>query len=260
VPFDFLKRKKIVPDPVSVVPVTKAPPRAAPAPAPAAGATSSSGGTAVPAALSSDPPIPAATGRGIPFDALTEEWRLVGRMAVEGRLSDTLNRREPIEITEVLWAPLDGSEAFKEAPGLKAIDPYDLILVLAGETSLPSMSTDEAAAHRIHKVSYDLLLEAPPYRIIGTVHLYPGTDPLRLLDRSSEMFVPVVHGRASMGELAIGTDADVILVNRLYLRGVEQVDRSTGERAAPIPGLKPGADPGRAADGAEGADEGADEV
>ncbi len=98
-------------------------------------------------------------------------------MAVDGRLSDTLNRREPIDITEVQWAPLDGSEPFSEAPGLKAIDPYDLILVLAGETSLPAMSTDEAAAHRIHKVAYDLLLEAPPYRIIGTVNLYPGTDP-----------------------------------------------------------------------------------
>ena len=165
-------------------------------------------------------------------------------MAVDGRLSDTLNRREPIDITEVQWAPLDGSEPFSEAPGLKAIDPYDLILVLAGETSLPTMSTDEAAAHRIHKVAYDLMLEAPPYRIIGTVNLYPGTDPQRLLDRSSEMFVPVVHARATMGDVPIATDANVILVNRLYLRGVEQVDASTGERAERIPGGAPGAGAG----------------
>jgi hypothetical protein len=198
------------------------------------GATSSA--EAVPAALTDAPPIPAGTGRGVPFDALTEEWRLVGRMLVDGRLSDTLNRREPIEISEVQWAPIDGSEAFSEAPGLKAIDPYDLILVLAGEASLPAMSTDEAAAHRIHKVSYDLQLEAPPYRIIGTVNLYPGTDPSRLLDRSSEMFVPVVRARASLDGRPIGTDANVILVNRLYLRGVEQVDHSTGEVASPLPG------------------------
>ncbi len=250
-PFDFLKRKKIVPDPVSVVPTTK-PPGMIPSPATGADASSGSGaGTGmIPAALTPSPPIPSGTGRGIPFDALTEEWRLVGRMAVEGRLSDTLNRREPIEISEVQWAPLDGSEPFSEAPGLKAIDPYDLILVLAGETSLPTMSTDEAAAHRIHKVAYDLRLEAPPYRIIGTVHLYPGTDPLRLLDRSSEMFVPVVHARASMGDQPIGTDANVILVNRLYLRGVEQVDAATGERAEPIPG--PSQADG-AGDGSEGA-------
>jgi hypothetical protein len=241
VPFDFLKRKKIVPDPAPVVPVTKPPPGTTPsssAGSEASGTTSSASET-IPAALTTSPPIPSGSGRGVPFDALTEEWRLVGRMLVDGRLSDTLNRREPIEISEVQWAPIDGSEAFSEAPGLKAIDPYDLILVLAGETSLPAMSTDEAAAHRIHKVSYDLLLEAPPYRIIGTVNLYPGTDPSRLLDRSSEMFVPVVQARASLGGLPIGTDANVILVNRLYLRGVEQVDRATGEVATPLPDLMP---------------------
>ena len=235
-PFDFLKRKKIVPDPVPVVPVTKPPPGVTRStPGAEAPGDAASGPAGLAAALTPAPPIPTGTGRGIPFDALTEEWRLVGRMAVEGRLSDTLNRREPIEISEVQWAPINGSEPFSEAPGLKTIDPYDLILVLAGEASLPEMSQDQAAAHRIHKVSYDLSLEAPPYRIIGTVNLYPGTDPLRLLDRSSEMFVPVVRARASVGDQPIGTDANVVLVNRLYLRGVEQVDRSTGERAAPLP-------------------------
>jgi hypothetical protein len=248
VPFDFLKRKKIVPDPVSILPTTKPPGMV---PAPVAGPDASAGSTLIPAALTPTPPIPTGTERGIPFDALTEEWRLVGLMSVDGRLSDTLNRREPIEITEVQWAPLDGSEPFSEAPGLKAIDPYDLILVLAGETSLPAMSTDEAAAHRIHKVPYDLMLEAPPYRIIGTVHLYPGTDPLRLLDRSSEMFVPVVDARAMMGEQPIGTDANVILVNRLYLRGVEQVDAATGQRAEPIPGLAQDSGPGGGMEGTE---------
>jgi len=28
---------------------------------------------------------------GVAFDAVTEEWRLIGRMSVEGRLSDALN-------------------------------------------------------------------------------------------------------------------------------------------------------------------------
>ena len=55
------------------------------------------------------------------------------------------------------------------------------------------------------------------------------------------MFVPVVHARATMGEQVIGTDADVILVNRLYLRGVEQVDAApAGEGAERIPGAAPG--------------------
>jgi len=53
-----------------------------------------------------DGPSRAGSGsRGIPFDGLTEEWRLVGRMELEGRLSDVLNRRESIPITDVCWAP-----------------------------------------------------------------------------------------------------------------------------------------------------------
>ena len=35
---------------------------------------------------------------GIPFDGMTEDWRLVGRMMIDGRLSDALNKREPIAI------------------------------------------------------------------------------------------------------------------------------------------------------------------
>ena len=47
---------------------------------------------------------------GIAFDGVTEEWRLIGRMSIEGRLSDALNKREAIAITDVTWAPIDGSE------------------------------------------------------------------------------------------------------------------------------------------------------
>jgi hypothetical protein len=55
------------------------------------------------------------------------------------------------------------------------------------------------------------------------------------------MFVPVVGARALLGDqpIEIG-DVEDILVNRFYLRGVEQVDIRTGEKAEPIPGLTPG--------------------
>ena len=36
--------------------------------------------------------------RGIPFEGLTEEWRIVGRMQMEGRLSDVLNKRAAIDL------------------------------------------------------------------------------------------------------------------------------------------------------------------
>ena len=199
-PFDFLKRKK--------------PP-----------AEQASGPTAA-------EPAP-----GIPFDALTEEWHLVGRMQVIGRLSDALNKREPIAIDDVSWAPVDGSAGLAPAPGLKSVDPYDLVIVVAGDDSLPEMSTDERTAHRVHKVSYEVALEVPPYRVVGTVYLYPGSEPDSLLNRSSEMFVPIVEATATLGDQLVGGGpAAAILVNRQYLRGVEQVDVRTGERHQKLPG------------------------
>ncbi len=129
---------------------------------------------------------------------MTEDWRLVGRMLVEGRLSDALNKREPIAIADVQWAPMDGSEPLAPAPGLKSVDPYDLVLVLAGEDSLPAMTEQERSAHRVHKVTYEVALEIPPYRVVGTVQLYPGYEPARLLDRSNEMFLAVVEATATM--------------------------------------------------------------
>jgi hypothetical protein len=172
-------------------------------------------------------------GTGIAFDGLTEEWRLVGVMDVTGRLSDALNRRDAISIHDVSWAPLDGSEPLSPVPGLRSIDPYDLIVVLAGEDSLPDFSDDEKAAHRVHKVGYEVALEIPPFRVRGTVHLYPGHEPDRLLDRSNDMFFAVTGGQVTLNDARIGDVAtDTILVNRQYLRRVEQLESNTGDDGA----------------------------
>lgn len=190
-----------------------------------------------PAAPPEATPQVAASTKGVPFEGITEDWRLVGRMLIEGRLSDALNRREPIALADVNWAPMDGSEELSPAPGLKSVDPYDLVLVIAGEDSLPIMTEAERSAHKIHKVTYEVGLEAPPYRVVGTVQLYPGYEPLRLLERSHEMFVAVVNATATMaGREVSRPETDVILVNRAYLRGVEQVDARTGERYEKLPG------------------------
>ena len=179
-------------------------------------------------ATSSPSAVPQPTdGGGVAFDGLTEEWRLVGVMAVSGRLLDALNRRDAISIRDVNWAPLDGSEPFSPVPGLRSIDPYDLMVVLAGEGSLPVFSDDEKAAHRVHKLSYGVALEVPPFRVRGTVHLFPGFEPERLLDRSNDMFFAVTGGLVMLDETRIGDDpTDTILVNRQYLRRVEQVEQT----------------------------------
>lgn len=180
---------------------------------------------------------PTAAAAGIAFDGMTEEWRLVGRMLVDGRLSDALNKREPIALADVQWAAVDANEPLAPAPGIKTVDPYDLVLVLAGDDSLPPMSDQERSAHRVHKVAYEVALEIPPYRVVGTVQLYPGYEPIRLLDRSNDMFVPVLEATATIdGRTVSPPDTHVILVNRAYLRGVDQVDARTGERHEKLPG------------------------
>ena len=174
----------------------------------------------------------------VSFDGLTDEWRLKGRMATHGRLSDALNRRAETPISDVSWAPADGSAGFTPVPGLKSVDPYDLVLVLAGADTVPPMTDDERAAHKVHKIAFDVAIEAPPYRVIGTILLRPGTDPSQLMDRSTEMFVPVVGAVAMLRGQEIPTDGPIesVLVNRFYIRGIEQIDLNTGERPVKLPG------------------------
>ena len=117
---------------------------------------------------------PAPRGPASPSTGSPRSGGSSARMTIDGRLSDALNKREAIAIHDVQWAPVDGSAAFAAAPGLQSVDPYDLILVLAGEGSMPELTDSERAAHRVHKVAYDVALEVPPFRVVGTVHLHPG--------------------------------------------------------------------------------------
>ena len=171
--------------------------------------------------------VGSATGDGrVTFDGLTEEWRLTGVMNIEGRLSDALNRRESISISQVQWAPVDGTAAFTPAPGLRTLDPYDLIAVLAGSDSQPASTDAKRAARRVRKDPYEVVIEAPPFRIVGTVHLFPGTEPQQMVDQAAEMFIPITNASAFVDDRRV-TQArmDVILVNRLYIRGIEATGR-----------------------------------
>ncbi|MGH2468403.1 MAG: hypothetical protein ACRDGL_11855 [Candidatus Limnocylindrales bacterium] len=181
---------------------------------------------------------PAAGPEAISFEALTEDWRLRGTFEANGRLADVLNKREAIPIRAVSWAPADGSDRFSEVPGLQSVDPYDLIVVvLTGTDSRSVQDPERAAAGRLHKIEYDVALDCPPYRVVGTVHLFPGSEPDRILERQTELFVAVTDPLVFHGpDLVRIDDVEVALVNRSYLRGVEQVDRKTLARVRPLPG------------------------
>ena len=193
----------------------------------AAKAKAALAGAVTPPAQSVDADEADRTRTGVPFEGLTEDWRLVGFMELDGRLLDVLNRREAIPIGDMAWSTVDAVDDLKPAPGLQKVDPYDLIVVLAGELTLPPQSDAEKMALRRSKVAYDVVLQLPPYRVIGTVFLHPGSEPDRLMDRGPDLFFPVTNAVALAGNIRLGDpEINVALVNRSYLRGVEQVDRS----------------------------------
>jgi hypothetical protein len=89
-------------------------------------------------------------------------------------------------------------------------------------------------------VPYDVALEVPPIHVIGRVYLFPGSEPERLLDRSTDLFVPVTDAVALLGNQPLNDpEVDVVLINRSYLRGITQVDRRTVDAARALLGITP---------------------
>lgn len=201
------------------------------------------------------PPPPAAPPQsGMPFDCCTEDWRIRGRVEATGRLLDSLNQREALDIADAEWAPLDGSADFQPVPGLKSVDPYDVLVVFASAATMPGRSLEASAAHRRSKEMYDVILEVPPFHVVGTVHLYPGLDPLTLLDHATNLYVAVTGGVVLHGEARLGpAEPTTILVNRSYTTRIHQVEdarrhqaglaAASLEAAAAAPGVDPAGGP-----------------
>jgi hypothetical protein len=189
-----------------------------------------------PAVTAATPPA-AGELRPIRFHGFTEDWRLEGEMRISGRLLDLLNLREAVPVSNVQWAPADGSAPLEAAPGIQSLDPYDLIVAIADADSLEARTDDERSAHRVHKVSFDVAAEAPPYRVVGTIQLHPGSEPESLLERGTQMFAAVTDPMLQLGGRNLDLDgAETVLVNRFYLRGIRQVDPETGEPHQRLPG------------------------
>ena len=100
------------------------------------------------------------------------------------------------------------------------------------------MTDDERSAHRVHKVAFDVAIEAPP--VPGRRHdpAAPGLGA-RVAPRARQ---PDVRRGDVNPVLQFGTTdldlggAETVLVNRFYLRGIKQVDRVTGEPHQRLPG------------------------
>jgi hypothetical protein len=169
---------------------------------------------------------------GVPFEGVTEEWRLSGLMAVEGTILDALNRREKLPIAAVRWGALGSDEMLEDAPGLRAINPYDLIVALVGSGE----GKQETGRTRITSEPFDVALDCPPLRLAGTVHLGPGEDEGVLMMSAPELFFPLTRPVVLIDRRPVDLpESEVALVNRGYLRDVRRIDARTMEalRAPP---------------------------
>lgn len=168
----------------------------------------------------------------MPFEGVTDEWRLSGLMAIEGTILDALNRRERIPIAAVRWGPLGSDEMLQDAPGLRAINPYDLIVALVGSAD----GKQERGRTRITSEPFDVALDCPPLKLAGTVHLGPGEDEGVLLMSAPELFFPLTRPVVLIEKRPVDLpESEMALVNRGYLRDVRRIDARTMEalRAPP---------------------------
>lgn len=181
---------------------------------------------------------------GIAFDAVTEDWRIVGRMVLTGRSGDaldsiarSLNNRDPVELRETQWASLDEPDMLEPAPGLARMSPYDLVAIVGGDPGEPAMSPGEFEVYKVRKTASPVELELPPFRVLGTHFVEGRAEPNHLLRRYGPLFVPIGDATLQLGDRLMNEPGvDVVLVNRLYIKGVRVLDRewleASGDRLA----------------------------
>jgi hypothetical protein len=161
------------------------------------------------------------------FVALTNDLRIDAVLA-QGRLSltDALERRAPIDVNSVLQGPNDGSGPLIPAPNIKSVDPRAVIIGMPAEGGDPVVSAAEREAWQTWRVTYEVTLEATPFKVAGILLLLPSQDPFLLTERGQELFLPVFSPTVEVGEVML-TDVrhDGILVNRSHLHRVLTVMR-----------------------------------
>ena len=159
----------------------------------------------------------------IVFDGLTATQRIVGKIVFGGRLSDALNAREPLPITNV-WMATPGESSFVPVPICGSVDPYEFQLVVLGPDSLPGFSPEQRNARRIHKISYLVEMDLDPYQVAGTIWLNAGVSIESLSGRSTKLYLPVTEALVMLGNQVVDLrGSDAVLVNLFNLRKIREL-------------------------------------
>ena len=158
------------------------------------------------------------------FVALTEDGRIDAMLNQGGKLADILEKRTAISLKEAQQGPNDGTTLSPAA--LKTLDPYDVTVAMPAADGEPAVSDADKDAWSRFRVSYEVTLEAPPFRIMGMLLLLPSQDPTSLLERGTELFLPVLNPTVQFNGLALkDVPRDSVLVNRSHIRRVANSQR-----------------------------------
>jgi hypothetical protein len=160
------------------------------------------------------------------FRAWTESLYVAGTLISRDpldRLSDILNRREPIKVVDGYVVPIGAPRAAEFTQPEMVLDPFDFDFVLGGPPD--EREAGARAARRIHKVRYPVLIVGASFEIRGTIHLFPGNPPEFVTYHTGTLFLPVTNQLVRrLGRIVSGPDSDVVLVNRHAIREIRQLD------------------------------------
>ena len=152
---------------------------------------------------------------------LTEEGR-IDAMLVQGgvKLAAALEKRGAINVNNAQRGASDGGPMIP-AVGLKTIDPYDVTIAMPAEDGEPAVADVDREAWRKFRQTYSATIDAPPYRVSGTLLLLPSQDPMSLTERGTELFLAVFNPTVELlGAPVKDIPRDSILVNRSHIRRV----------------------------------------
>lgn len=143
----------------------------------------------------------------IEFLAYAGDCRVAGHVELEGeRLSDMLNAQETVLVRDVLLESLEDGHRVEMAELLLTRD--ELFAVEAG-------GPRGLEGRRIRTLSHRLQIALGPYVVLGTLHAFPGADPLISLLRRGPM-LPLTNATIATtiaGKVEV-RDASTLIVNR----------------------------------------------
>ena len=156
------------------------------------------------------------------FVALTEDGRIDALLLQGGKLAAALEKRGSINVGSAQLGPSDGSAPLTPALAVRTVDPYDVTIAMPAADGEPAVSDADSEAWRKWRVAYDATIEAPPYKVTGTLLLLPSQDPFALTERGSELFLAVFKPTVEhLGTTLQDVPRDSILVNRTHIRRIK---------------------------------------